>query len=85
MTDFQVLDDVAKDLHGLSSDMETTIMFASAGTLDPDQDRTAFAENREQILNTAQCLVNDIKERLDNYVIKFLNNTFIKKSLNNLT
>ena len=78
MTEFQVLDDVAKDLYGLSSDMETTIMFASAGTLDPDQDRTAFAEIREQILNTAQCLVNDIKERLDNYVIKFLNNTFIK-------
>ena len=39
----QILDNVSKELSGLASDLETTIMFASAGTLNPDNQEERFS------------------------------------------
>ena len=39
----QVLDNVSKELSGLASDLETTIMFASAGTMNPENREERFA------------------------------------------
>ena len=39
----QVLDNVSKELSGLANDLETTIMFASAGTLNPDNEEEKFS------------------------------------------
>jgi talin len=39
----QVLDNVSKELSGLASDLETTIMFASAGTMNPENEEEKFA------------------------------------------
>merc|ERR1712241_134138 len=41
--------------------MDTTIMFASAGTLNADTDAEEFADHRENILKTAKALVEDTK------------------------
>merc|ERR1719350_2198174 len=53
----QILDNVSKELSGLASDLETTIMFASAGTLNPDNQEERFSDHREPILKTSQELV----------------------------
>ncbi|KAM6961376.1 talin-2 [Aplochiton taeniatus] len=45
---------------GIIADLDTTIMFASAGTLHAENDES-FAEHRESILKTAKALVEDTK------------------------
>ncbi|KAJ3595926.1 hypothetical protein NHX12_002338, partial [Muraenolepis orangiensis] len=45
---------------GIIADLDTTIMFASAGTLHPEDDES-FADHRESILKTAKALVEDTK------------------------
>uniref|UniRef100_A0A3Q3FX25 Talin 2b n=1 Tax=Labrus bergylta TaxID=56723 RepID=A0A3Q3FX25_9LABR len=50
----------ASAVSGIIADLDTTIMFASAGTLDPENDES-FADHRESILKTAKALVEDTK------------------------
>ncbi|KAJ8417322.1 hypothetical protein AAFF_G00285490 [Aldrovandia affinis] len=45
---------------GIIADLDTTIMFASAGTLNAENDES-FADHRESILKTAKALVEDTK------------------------
>ncbi|XP_010777301.1 talin-2 isoform X4 [Notothenia coriiceps] len=45
---------------GIIADLDTTIMFASAGTLSPENEES-FADHRESILKTAKALVEDTK------------------------
>ncbi|XP_006789386.1 talin-2 isoform X4 [Neolamprologus brichardi] len=45
---------------GIIADLDTTIMFASAGTLNPESEES-FADHRESILKTAKALVEDTK------------------------
>uniref|UniRef100_A0A8C5AHK9 Talin 2a n=1 Tax=Gadus morhua TaxID=8049 RepID=A0A8C5AHK9_GADMO len=45
---------------GIIADLDTTIMFASAGTLNAE-DNESFADHRESILKTAKALVEDTK------------------------
>ena len=47
-------------LDGLIGDIDTTVMFAHAGTLDPEDDKQ-FPEHKENILNNAQKLLIDTK------------------------
>ena len=42
-------------------DLETNVMFAQAGTLNPDNDDDTFGDHRESILKTAKNLVEDTK------------------------
>ncbi|XP_071942853.1 talin-1-like isoform X3 [Antedon mediterranea] len=46
---------------GIIGDLDTTIMFATAGTLNAEPDGTTFADHRESILKTAKALVEDTK------------------------
>uniref|UniRef100_A0A8C2I829 Talin 2a n=1 Tax=Cyprinus carpio TaxID=7962 RepID=A0A8C2I829_CYPCA len=46
---------------GIIADLDTTIMFASAGTLNAENDSDSFADHRENILKTAKVLVEDTK------------------------
>merc|ERR1719239_1283970 len=65
------LENAANTVSGILGDLDTTIMFATAGTLNADQDDEVFAENvtistiyndhRENILKTAKALVEDTK------------------------
>lgn len=50
----------ASTVSGIIGDLDTTIMFATAGTLNADGDET-FADQRENILKTAKALVEDTK------------------------
>uniref|UniRef100_A0AAV2L6Y2 Talin-2 n=1 Tax=Knipowitschia caucasica TaxID=637954 RepID=A0AAV2L6Y2_KNICA len=50
----------ASAVSAIMADLDTTIMFASAGTLHPDNEET-FADHRESILKTAKALVEDTK------------------------
>ncbi|XP_068595910.1 talin-2 [Brachionichthys hirsutus] len=50
----------ASAVSGIIADLDTTIMFASAGTLIPENDES-FADHRESILKTAKALVEDTK------------------------
>uniref|UniRef100_A0A8D3DIM8 Talin 2 n=1 Tax=Scophthalmus maximus TaxID=52904 RepID=A0A8D3DIM8_SCOMX len=50
----------ASAVSGIIADLDTTIMFASAGTLTPE-DEESFADHRESILKTAKALVEDTK------------------------
>uniref|UniRef100_A0A7N8X5N4 Talin 2 n=1 Tax=Mastacembelus armatus TaxID=205130 RepID=A0A7N8X5N4_9TELE len=50
----------ASAVSGIIADLDTTIMFASAGTLNPENDES-FADHRESILKTAKALVEDTK------------------------
>ncbi|XP_072292108.1 talin-2 isoform X2 [Eucyclogobius newberryi] len=50
----------ASAVSAIIADLDTTIMFASAGTLHPDNEET-FADHRESILKTAKALVEDTK------------------------
>merc|ERR1719266_1944195 len=56
-----VLDGAVKTVSGIIGDMDTTIMFASAGTLNADHEGKEFADHRENILKTAKALVEDTK------------------------
>uniref|UniRef100_A0A7N6AA34 Talin 2b n=1 Tax=Anabas testudineus TaxID=64144 RepID=A0A7N6AA34_ANATE len=50
----------ASAVSGIIADLDTTIMFASAGTLNPENEES-FADHRESILKTAKALVEDTK------------------------
>ncbi|KAK3096284.1 hypothetical protein FSP39_025308 [Pinctada imbricata] len=50
----------ASTVSGIIADLDTTIMFATAGTLNTDGDES-FADHRENILKTAKALVEDTK------------------------
>ncbi|XP_045888550.1 talin-2a isoform X3 [Micropterus dolomieu] len=50
----------ASAVSGIIADLDTTIMFASAGTLNAENDES-FADHRENILKTAKSLVEDTK------------------------
>merc|ERR1719431_2155720 len=55
------LENAANTVSGILGDLDTTIMFATAGTLNADQDDDVFADHRENILKTAKVLVEDTK------------------------
>jgi len=55
------LENAANTVSGILGDLDTTIMFATAGTLNADQDDEVFADHRENILKTAKALVEDTK------------------------
>ncbi|XP_062512011.1 talin-like [Corticium candelabrum] len=49
-------------IEGIIGDLETTIMFATASTLNPDREGDSFADHREDVLRTAKTLVEDTKK-----------------------
>ncbi|XP_077996572.1 talin-1-like isoform X2 [Glandiceps talaboti] len=51
----------ASTVSGIIGDLDTTIMFATAGTLASETDGETFADHREHILKTAKALVEDTK------------------------
>lgn len=51
----------ASTVSGIIGDLETTIMFATAGNLNPENEHESFANHRENILKTAKALVEDTK------------------------
>jgi talin len=51
----------ASTVSGIIGDLDTTIMFATAGTLHAEGEGETFADHREQILKTAKALVEDTK------------------------
>ncbi|CAH0550425.1 unnamed protein product [Brassicogethes aeneus] len=51
----------ASTVSGIIGDLETTIMFATAGNLNSENEHDAFADHRENILKTAKALVEDTK------------------------
>lgn len=53
--------DAINTLNGIVGDLETTMMFAQAGTLNPEHDSETFGEQKEDILKTARDLVEDTK------------------------
>merc|ERR1719336_3113928 len=55
------LENAANTVSGILGDLDTTIMFATAGTLNADVDDESFADHRENILKTAKALVEDTK------------------------
>merc|ERR1719510_2881720 len=55
------LENAANTVSGILGDLDTTIMFATAGTLNADVDEEVFADHREHILKTAKALVEDTK------------------------
>ncbi|CAH0404281.1 unnamed protein product [Chilo suppressalis] len=53
--------DAAATIAAIIGDLDTTILFASAGTLHSDKETDAFSDHRESILKTAKTLVEDTK------------------------
>ncbi|VIO95611.1 Talin 1, putative [Brugia malayi] len=51
----------ANTVSGIIGDLDTTIMFATAGSLNPQRDSENFGNHREAILKTAKALVEDTK------------------------
>ncbi|XP_061940101.1 talin-1 isoform X4 [Apis cerana] len=51
----------ASTVSGIIGDLDTTIMFATAGTLHAENEGDTFADHRENILKTAKALVEDTK------------------------
>ncbi|CAF0901956.1 unnamed protein product [Adineta ricciae] len=51
----------ASTVSGIIADLDTTILFATAGTLNAEKDDETFADHREAILKTAKALVEDTK------------------------
>lgn len=51
----------ASTVSGIIGDLETTAMFATAGTLNPENENETFADHRENIFKTAKALVEDTK------------------------
>ncbi|XP_063237314.1 talin-1 isoform X2 [Bacillus rossius redtenbacheri] len=51
----------ASTVSGIIGDLDTTIMFATAGTLHAENEDESFADHRENILKTAKALVEDTK------------------------
>lgn len=48
-------------MSGIIGDLDTTILFATAGTLNPEREGDVFGDHREAILRTAKALVEDTK------------------------
>ncbi|CAG4965789.1 unnamed protein product [Colias eurytheme] len=53
--------DAAATIANIIGDLDTTILFASAGTLQSDKEGDTFSNHREGILKTAKTLVEDTK------------------------
>ncbi|XP_066931569.1 talin-2-like isoform X1 [Clytia hemisphaerica] len=53
--------DAVNTLNGIIGDLDTTIMFAQAGTLNPETGSETFGELKENMLKTARDLVEDTK------------------------
>lgn len=53
--------DAVNTLNGIVGDLETTIMFAQAGTLNPETGSETFGDLKESMLKTARDLVEDTK------------------------
>ncbi|XP_042206516.1 talin-2-like isoform X2 [Homarus americanus] len=51
----------ASTVSGIIGDLDTTIMFATAGTLNAEKEGENFSDHREYILKTAKALVEDTK------------------------
>lgn len=51
----------ASAVQGIVGDLDTTVMFASTGTLHPETEGDTFGDHREAILRTAKTLVEDTK------------------------
>ncbi|XP_017774741.1 PREDICTED: talin-2 isoform X2 [Nicrophorus vespilloides] len=51
----------ASTVSGIIGDLDTTIMFATAGNLNPETETESFSDHRENILKTAKALVEDTK------------------------
>ncbi|XP_046398722.1 talin-1 isoform X1 [Ischnura elegans] len=51
----------ASTVSGIIGDLDTTIMFATAGTLHSEGEMDTFSDHRESILKTAKALVEDTK------------------------
>ncbi|XP_071545978.1 talin-2 isoform X1 [Panulirus ornatus] len=51
----------ASTVSGIIGDLDTTIMFATAGTLNAEKEGENFSDHRENILKTAKALVEDTK------------------------
>lgn len=51
----------ASTVSGIIGDLDTTILFATAGTLHAEDENESFADHRENILKTAKALVEDTK------------------------
>lgn len=51
----------SNSVKGIIGDIDTTIMFASSGTLNPEYEDDVFAIHKDQILKTAKALVEDTK------------------------
>ncbi|XP_015768407.1 PREDICTED: talin-2-like [Acropora digitifera] len=48
-------------VQGIVSDLDTTVLFAATGTLQPEVEGDSFGDRREAILRTAKTLVEDTK------------------------
>lgn len=57
----QVCINACSTVSGIIGDLETTIMFATAGTLNPENEGDVFSVYRENILKSAKALVDDTK------------------------
>ena len=57
----QACSHAASTVSGIIGDLETTMMFATAGTLNPESEHETFADHRENIFKTAKALVEDTK------------------------
>ncbi|KAI5632790.1 i/LWEQ domain-containing protein [Phthorimaea operculella] len=53
--------DAAATIASIIGDLDTTILFASAGTLHSEKETDTFSDHRENILKTAKTLVEDTK------------------------
>ncbi|XP_049882478.1 talin-1 isoform X7 [Pectinophora gossypiella] len=53
--------DAAATIAAIIGDLDTTILFASAGTLHSEKENDTFSDHRENILKTAKTLVEDTK------------------------
>ena len=45
---------MSRELSGVAGDLETTVMFAEAGTLNPETEGDSFAGHKDKILKVAQ-------------------------------
>ncbi|RWS31093.1 talin-1-like protein [Leptotrombidium deliense] len=57
----QACANASSTISGILGDLDTTIMFASAGTLNAENESESFSDYRKNILKTAKALVEDTK------------------------
>lgn len=70
----------ASTVSGIIGDLDTTIMFATAGTLHAENENETFADHRENILKTAKALVEDTKTLVAGKKIKNLKFIYLFKT-----